>query len=255
MKVSPSDENNNHQGTGHGYKEPVQSRMLRSSSHLSTAASRTRAPNSVSNENSDSPYHKDDHTPLSNDNEDENFSDFIACLGADDNTSKDQWQCSTCSYINKNPLHLTCDICGTAREGRESEDHIIKEQIEEHLMPGGSKGMGIENCPDEEDAPIPAAQIAARYESMEETVKKPAINDDGDSPPLLPWQIGCEGEDLVAKKSYATSSAPSACQTSTSNNPPSTSDEDIEQNMPNSGQPQVEIDTSSSSTINVTSSE
>ena len=244
MKVSPSDENGDRQGIGHGYKGPVQSAMQPSSSHPLTAASRTRAPNNVRNENSDPPSHKDDQTPLSNENEDEDegFSEFIACLGAEDDAKTDQWQCSTCSFINKNPLHLTCDICGTVRKGRESEDRIIKEQIEKHLMPYDSKGMGIENCPDEEDAPIPAAQIAARYESMEETAKKPAIIDDGDSPPLLPWQIGCEGEDLVAKKSYATSSTPlSACQTSTSNNPPSTSDEDVEQNMPNSGQPQVEI--------------
>ena len=160
--------------------------MLPSSSHPLTAASRTRAPNNVRNENSDPPSHKDDQTPLSNENEDEDegFSEFIACLGAEDDAKTDQWQCSTCSFINKNPLHLTCDICGTVRKGRESEDRIIKEQIEKHLMPYDSKGMGIENCPDEEDAPIPAAQIAARYESMEETAKKPAIIDDGDSPHL-----------------------------------------------------------------------
>ena len=229
MKVSPTDENNNNKGTGRGYKEPVHSAMLRSSSLPLTAALRTRAPNDVRNENSDSTSHS---------NEDEGFSQFLAYLGGDDNTKKDQWQCSTCSYINKNPLHLTCDICGTVRVGQEPEDDIIKGPIDE-----GRKGMGIEVCEDEDkDAPIPAAQIAARYESMEETAKKPAIIDVGDSPPMLPWQIGCEGEDLVAKKSYATSSTPlSACQTSTSNNPPSTSDEDVEQNMPNSGQPQVEI--------------
>ena len=59
--------------------------------------------------------------------------------------------------------------------------------------------MGIENCQDEEeDAPIPAAQIAARYESMEETAKKPELNDDDDeSAPLPPWQIGCENEDIL----------------------------------------------------------
>ena len=194
MKVSPSDENNNHQGTGRGYKEPVQSGMLRSSSHLSTAVSRTRAPNNVSNENSDSPSHKDEQTPTttSNETEDGGFSEFIAYLrlceeaqqmqtglgqreGAEDNTKKDQWQCSACSYINKNPLRLTCDICGTARVGQES-----------------------------------GSQMAARHESMEETVEmKPDIIEDGDdSPPLPPWQIGCENEDLATKKSYVTSSAP-----------------------------------------------
>ena len=88
----------------------------------------------IPNENSDSPSHKDGQTPTttSNENEDGGFSEFIAYLrlseeaqqmqtglgqreGAEDNSTKDQWQCSTCSYINKNPLHLTCDICGTAR--------------------------------------------------------------------------------------------------------------------------------------------
>ena len=78
---------------------------------------------------------------------------------------------------------------------------------EDHLMSEGRKSMGIENCQDfeEDDAPIPAAQIAERYESMEKTAKKkkPAIiEDEGDSPPLLPWQIGCEDEDLATKKSY-----------------------------------------------------
>ena len=134
MKVSPGDENNNHQGTGHGYKEPVRSGMLQSPSHLNTAVSRTRVPNNDTNENSDSPSHKDGQTPTttSNENEDGGFSEFIAYLrlceeaqqmqtalgrreGAEDDINKDQWQCATCSYINKNPLHLTCDICGTGR--------------------------------------------------------------------------------------------------------------------------------------------
>ena len=121
MKVSPSDDNGNRQGTGRGYKEPVQSAMQRSSSLPIAAALRTRAPNNVRNENSDPPSHKDDQTPLSNENEDEDegFSEFIACLGAEDDAKTDQWQCSTCSFINKNPLHLTCDICGTVRKGRE----------------------------------------------------------------------------------------------------------------------------------------
>ena len=268
MKVSPSDENNNRQGTGRGCKEPVRSSKLQSSSQPLTVASSTRAPNNVSNENSDSTSHS---------NEDGGFSEFIAYLRlseeaqqmqtvlcrrekADGNTKKDQWQCYTCSYINKNPLHLTCDICGTVRVGHEPEDDIIKEQLEE------KKGMGIENFQGEEDdAPIPAAQIAARYESMEETAKKPEINeDDDDSPPLPPWQIGCEDEDLATKKSHVTTSSThpptSDCQSSardvvvpssTSGEdieqnmdevvPPSTSDEDIEQSIPNSGQPQVEI--------------
>ena len=224
MKVSPTDENNNNKGTGRGYKEPVHSAMLRSSSLPLTAALRTRAPNDVRNENSDSTSHS---------NEDEGFSQFLAYLGGDDNTKKDQWQCSTCSYINKNPLHLTCDICGTVRVGQEPEDDIIKGPIDE-----GRKGMGIEVCEDEDkDAPIPAAQIAARYESMEETAKKPEINeDDDDSPPLPPWQIGCENKDLATKKSYETTSAPpssSDCQPPAIDEviPSSTSDEDLEQNM------------------------
>ena len=70
--------------------------------------------------------------------------------------------------------------------------------------------------------------------------------DDEDSAPLPPWQIGCEDEDLATKKSYVTSSSPppiSDCQPSPSDVlvPSSTSDEDIEQNMPSSIQPQVEI--------------
>ena len=216
MKVSPSDDNGNRQGTGRGYKEPVQSAMQRSSSLPIAAALRTRPPNNVRNKNADSPSHKDGQTraTISNENEDAGFSEFLAYLGAEDNTKKDQWQCSACSYINTNPLRLTCDICGTARVGQES-----------------------------------GSQMAARHESMEETVEmKPDIIEDGDdSPPLPPWQIGCENEDLATKKSYVTSSAPppiSDYQPSTSDVvvPPSTSDaEDIEQSTPNSGQPEVEI--------------
>ena len=216
MKVSPSDEHDNHQDTGSVYKEPVQSAMLRSSSLPLTAASRTRPPKNVRNENSDSSSHKDEETPntTSNENEDAGFSDFIANVGAVDNTKNNQWQCSKCSYINKNPLRLTCDICGTARVGQES-----------------------------------GAEMAARHESMEQTVemKPDIIEDDDDSPPLPPWQIGCENEDLATKKSYVTSSAPpptSDCQPSTTSDvvdPPSTSDEDIEQNTLNRGQPQIEI--------------
>ena len=267
MKVSPSNENNN-RNTGRGYKDPVQSTMLLSSSLPLTAASRTRAPNNVSNENSNSTSHYEDGqtpTTTSSKNEEEGFSGFIAYAGAEDNTTKDQWQCSTCTFINKNPLHLTCDICGTVRVGQESEDNIIKEQLEE------KKGMGIENCQDEEDdAPIPAAQIAARYESMEKSMdiencqdgvddspipaaqiaaryesiektakknKKLEMNeDDEDSAPLPPWQIGCEDEDLATKKSYVTSSAPppiSDCQPSPSDVvvPSSTSAGDSEQNI------------------------
>ena len=85
---------------------------------------------------------------------------------------------------------------------------------------------------------------------IEETVKKPEINeDDDDSPPLPPWQIGCENQDLANKKSYVTSSTPpsvSDCQpctpfTSDVVVPPSTSHQVNEQNMPSSVQPQVEI--------------
>ena len=218
MKVSPNDENGNHQGTGRGYKEPVQSAMLQSSSlPLTTGASPTRTPNNVRNEISDSSSHKDEQTlkvGTSYENEDAGFSDFIANVGAEENTKNNQWQCSTCSYINKNPLRLTCDICGTARVGQES-----------------------------------GAEMAARHESMEQTVemKPDIIEDDDDSPPLPPWQIGCENEDLATKKSYVTSSAPpptSDCQPSTTSDvvdPPSTSDEDIEQNTLNRGQPQIEI--------------
>ena len=43
MKVSPSNENNNSQGTGRGYKDPVQSAMLQSSPLPRTAASRNQA--------------------------------------------------------------------------------------------------------------------------------------------------------------------------------------------------------------------
>ena len=247
MKVSPNDENGNHQGTGRGYKEPVQSAMLQSSSlPLTTGASPTRTPNNVRNEISDSSSHKDEQTlkvGTSYENEDAGFSDFIANVGAEENTKNNQWQCSTCSYINKNPLRLTCDICGTARVGHESEDEIIKKQLEE------KRGMCIETCQDEEDyAPIPAAQIAARYESLEETAKKPdIIEEDDESPPFLPWQIGCEDEDLSTKKSYLTTSnhpSISECQPSAPPAidvvvPPSTSD--IERNMSNSTQPAVEI--------------
>ena len=77
---------------------------------------------------------------------------------------------------------------------------------------------------------------------MEKTAKKPDIIEaDDDSPPLPPWQIGCEDEDLATKKTALAPHSdcqPSACDMVV---PSSTSDEDIEQSIPNSGQPQVEI--------------
>ena len=238
MKIFPSNENDHPQPGGRHNKDSVQSEQsLMQQSSLGVTQSQAR--NNIRNENPNA-IHADHHikqTPVTQ-------------HPADNSTSN----ATEANMLNKNEdggfsYHL--ESHGKERVGQEPEDNNIEGQREEHPMPEGRKSMGIENCQDfeENDAPIPASQIAARYESMEKTAKtkKPVIiEDEGGSPPLLPWQIGCEDEDLATKKSYVTSSASppiSECQPSTSDVvvPLSTSDEDIEQNMPNSGQAQVEI--------------
>ena len=260
MKISPGNENDHPQPGGRHYKDSVQSEQsLMQQSSLALGVTQSQARNIISSENPNA-THADHHikqTPVTQ-------------HPADNSTS------------NATEANVYLGSHGKERVGQEPEDNNIEGQREEHPMPEGRKSMGIENCQDfeEDDAPIPAAQIAAQYESMEKTAKKKKpdiveeddeeddapippsqiasryesmekttkkkpdiVEDEDDSPPLPPWQIGCEDEDLVAKKSYVTSSDPPSipdCQHSVGAVvvPPSTSHRGNDQN---SGQPQVEI--------------
>ena len=220
MKIPPCNENNHHQAAGRHYKEPVQSAqssMQQSSSVSPVTVTQNHAPNNIRNENSNATY-ADHHIHQSSFHSTSNASEEEILSNNEDEGCSEQSE-----ILQSSSLSLTAE-------------------------PEGSKG--IENCPncEEDDAPIPAAQIAARYESLEETAKKPdIIEEDDESPPFLPWQIGCKDEDLSTKKSYLTTSnhpSISECQPSAPPAidvvvPPSTSD--IERNMSNSTQPAVEI--------------
>ena len=211
--MSPSNENNNQQpASGRHYNDPVQSAqssMQQSSSASPVTVTQSHVPNNIRNENSNAA--NADHR------------------------------------IHQSSFHSTSDATEEEildnNEGFSEQSEVPQSSsLPLAAAPEGSEGIeGIENCQDEEDdAPIPVAQIAARYESIEKSTKenkKPELNeDDDDSPPLPPWHIGCEDEDLNTNKSYVTSTASppiSDSQPSTSDVvvPPSTFDEDIEQNM------------------------
>ena len=252
MKIFPSNENNNQQpARGRHYNDPVQSAqssMQQSSSVSPVTVTQSHVPNNIRNENSN-PAHADHHIHQSSSPSTSNATTEEEILNNDQDVGfSEQSEVPQSSSL---PLAAAPEGSKGIENCQDEEDDapIPVAQIAARYE-SMEKSMGIENCQDEGDVPIPAAQIAARYESIEKSTKKnkkPELNeDDDDSPPLPPWQISCEDEDLATKKSYETTSpAPpiSDCQPSASDAvvPPSTFDEDIQQSIPNSAQPQVEI--------------
>lgn len=50
-------------------------------------------------------------------------------LGGSEEKRKQPWSCIACTFVNENPLHLSCSICATQREKRSMETQLHHDQF------------------------------------------------------------------------------------------------------------------------------